>query len=221
MKLDIFGLVSNPGKDNLSVLRLNSWCGCRRDPQSLTSRWKTTHFFHGTMCRTARGNVLPFLLVQGGTQIGFISDSDSPGDCFGRPPTDEPSSRGVLSQLGFAATLWRSFCLCQFWPRANCALRWSPTSRAKLRESASDYTQFDWWAPVASCAFTRGGKVTKYKYLLPLSMHFSWILIILIICTLLENSFFKDFCTQIPVLCTPYIETSLLLLCLKVFKRYK
>lgn len=135
----------------------------------------TLLFFHDTMCRTARGNVLPFrsykeehrsvsflirirqetvlvVLIKPGRRL---STRRPPNRCS----TDQQAFKPwCLSQLGFQATLWRSFCLCQFRPQANFALRWSPTSRAKLRESVSDYTQFDWWAPVASCAFTRGGK---------------------------------------------------------------
>lgn len=232
--LDIFGLVSNPGKENLSFLRLNLWCVWRRDPQSLTSRWKTTRCsFFMMRCAGQPGAArCPFARTARNTDwfhFGFwfarrlfSSSSSSLAADFllavlwtAAAPSNKPSSRGVCRNWGSEPLLSRSFCLCQFWPRANFALRWVPTSRAKLRESESDYTQFDWWAPVAS-PFTRGAEEQNTSNLF-LPLYLRRILIIFMICTLVftlaSHLFFPP---QIHAHCPAYIEKSVLLLCLKV-----
>lgn len=157
-------LFFNPTEENLS-LRLNSWCGRRRDPQSLTSRWKTTHcsFLLVQCARRPEAPCCPFARTRRNTD-GFhfwfrfarrLFRSFSSGLAGDFLLADLPTS---LQAVALVTTAVRShfcdghFVFVNFGPETNFALRWSPTSRAKLRGCVYDYTQFDWWGPAENNA---------------------------------------------------------------------
>lgn len=183
-------------------MRLASWPPI---PHQQVENNTLLFFFPDTMCRTARGGVLPFRSYEEEHTSVSFSDLDSPGDCFGRPhqawqqetfhspssetaaaPTSEPPSRGVCHYWGLQPLGDGHFVFVNFGPRPIllCA---------------------DHQPPGPNC-----GNVCLITYSLTDELLWLARVEIFSICTML-------FTTQIPVLCTPCIEKILL----KGFKRYK
>lgn len=154
-------------------------------------------------------------LVQGGTRIGFISDSASPGDCLGRPhqawqetfysPSSEPLRHRPtsLQAVVFVTTGVRSHFVTVVLlyadhqpPGPNCR------NLCLITHSLTD--ELLW--PLVLLPEAGSNQIQI------LVTTVNWIFIILIICTLLENSFFKDFLLFRPTFVHKYLYFALLTL---------